>query len=65
MIGWMIYANSDEVDEVEVDRFDAVAKSDTLDFEKGVNLCILRNLLDGSRLPCVKLVSALPSVSAE
>ena len=55
MIAWTIFSDSDEIEEIEVDHFDLITKSNSLDFDKGVNLCLLREKLGDSLPPCVKL----------
>ena len=53
LIAWMIYSDSDEIEEVDVDIIDVITKSNELDFEKGVSLCILEKKLECSEPHCV------------
>lgn len=50
----MIFSDNDDIEELEVNRFELITKSDTLDFDEGVNLCLLREMLDNSCPPCVR-----------
>lgn len=53
LIAWTIYSDSDEIEEVDVDVIDVVTKSNDLDFEKGVNVCILEKTLECSEPHCI------------
>ncbi len=48
MIGWRVCADSEEIEEVTYNEFDVITKSKDLDFEKGVNLWLLIDILTQS-----------------
>lgn len=45
MIGWILFAEDDDIEEIEINLFDAVTKSKDLDFDEGGALYCLTDKL--------------------